>query len=78
MHLTGLAGSDREVAQYLANLGASPLFKDVNLVISEAYIAAGPKAANIRRFQIQLALKSDGNVELPIRSNAQSTAALVE
>lgn len=53
MKLTGVAGTDVQVAQFISKLDRSTLFKEVNLLISDEF-----KQGNetMRRFQIELSL----------------------
>jgi Tfp pilus assembly protein PilN len=66
--LTGLADTDVQVAQFLSRLSVSPLFKDVNMVVSEIYHAPtdhgnNGKNESLRRFQIEMMLNPDAEVK---------------
>ena len=69
MKVTGLATTDVQVAQLITKLNASPLFRDVNLLISDSYQM--PNQAGIqtnevvmRKFQIELSLNPAADVQL--------------
>jgi len=68
--LTGVADTDVQVAQYIGKLNQSPLFKDVNLVISETYKQGND---SMRRFQIEMMLNPNAEVH---ESKASKTAAV--
>jgi Tfp pilus assembly protein PilN len=53
MKMTGIAGTDVQVAQFITRLNQSRLLKDVNLVISDEHQQDGEK---MRRFQIEATL----------------------
>lgn len=59
MKLTGIADTDVQVAQFISKLNRSPLFKDVNLLISDQFDRDGQK---LRKFQIELMLVPDADV----------------
>ncbi len=59
MKLTGVADTDVQVAAYIKALSESPLFQDVNLVVSDEFDQAKQK---LRRFQIELSLNPDTDV----------------
>jgi hypothetical protein len=60
--ICGLAETDVEVAHYLSELSHSPLFRDVGLQISEAYILPGPTGRRLRRFQIQMTVNDSARL----------------
>ncbi|HLL88851.1 MAG TPA: PilN domain-containing protein [Tepidisphaeraceae bacterium] len=75
MRLSGVADNDVQVAQFITKLNACPLFRDVNLVITDEFTRTAHNARNatdakvgegtpdrMRRFQIELALRSDAEV----------------
>ncbi len=53
MKMTGIAGTDVQVAQFITKLNQSRLLKDVNLLISDEHVQDGEK---MRRFQIEATL----------------------
>ena len=57
--MTGVAPTDVQVAQYMAQLSRSPLLEDVNLVFSEE---AKIEDQTMRRFRIDMSLKADADV----------------
>jgi Tfp pilus assembly protein PilN len=59
LKLTGVADSDVQVAAYIKALSDSPLFQDVNLVVSDEFEQAKQK---LRRFQIEFVLNPDADV----------------
>lgn len=59
MKLTGVADTDVQVAQFISKLNRSPLFKDVNLLISDQFDRDGQA---LRKFQIELLLVPDADV----------------
>jgi Tfp pilus assembly protein PilN len=60
LKITGVAENDVQVSEFIAKLGLSRLFKDVNLVISEVYVQ--DKVTDLRRFQIEMMLNPDAEV----------------
>lgn len=59
LRVSGIASNDVEVAEFIRRLSHSPLFKDVNLVISDQ---ASLSDQNIRHFQIEMTLDGDADV----------------
>jgi Tfp pilus assembly protein PilN len=59
MKLTGVADTDVQVAQLITRLNKTPLFKDVNLLISDQFDRDG---RTLRKFQIELSLVPDADV----------------
>lgn len=53
MKITGVAGTDVQVASFISKLGMSKLFRDVNLVVSEEHTIESRK---VRRFTIEMTL----------------------
>lgn len=68
IRLTGIADNDVQVAQFISKLNRSPLFKDVNLLISDSF---QQDKATLRRFQIEMVL----NPEAEIRDTPPATPA---
>jgi Tfp pilus assembly protein PilN len=69
MKLTGLANTDVQVAQFISKLNGSPLFRDVNLVVTEVYqlpnnAGIQTNEAVMRRFQIELSMNPNADVQL--------------
>ena len=56
IEIEGLAGSDIQVARFIANLNVSVLFEQVNLIFSEEYDYEGEA---LRRFKIMIVLDPD-------------------
>jgi Tfp pilus assembly protein PilN len=79
IRLSGLADTDVQVAQFLSRLSASPLFRDVNMVVSEIYHSPTDHGNNgkndtLRRFQIEMMLNP--NADVPDGPRATRTAAV--
>lgn len=71
MKLTGVADTDVQVSQFITKLNRSPLFKDVNLLISDQFERNGQ---TLRKFQIEISLVPDAdvsNVRLATQTDAQ-------
>jgi Tfp pilus assembly protein PilN len=65
--VSGTASNDVQVAELIHKLGQSPLFKDVNLVISDELAPTGPAAdpkVKLRKFQIEMGLASDADATM--------------
>ena len=60
--VSGMADTDVQVAQYLAQLTHSPLFQDVQLLISETS-APQTGSATCRRFQIQMKVNASARLQ---------------
>jgi Tfp pilus assembly protein PilN len=73
MKLTGVASSDVQVAQFINALGRSKLLKDVNLIITDEATMNDEK---VRRFQIEMALRSDADVRELERKPDSNTATV--
>ena len=86
IRLEGVASTDVQVAQFIAKLNRSPLFKDVNLVVSEefkpgqqGYQAAadarnrGPEET-LRKFQIEMMLNPAAEVMNPVNPNTRTAS----
>ena len=72
LKLTGIATTDVQVAQFISQLNASPLLKDVTLLISDAQEIQG---ATMRRFQIEMTLDPAAEVA-PVLAPPTKTAAV--
>jgi Tfp pilus assembly protein PilN len=59
MKITGIADTDIQVSQFITKLNRSPLFRDVNLLISDQFDRDG---RTLRKFQIELTLIPDADV----------------
>jgi Tfp pilus assembly protein PilN len=55
----GIASNDVQVAEFIHRLNHSPLFKDVNLVVSDELIKNEQK---LRHFQVEMSLNNDADV----------------
>ena len=72
LEVTGLAETDVQVAQFIANMRANPLMKSVELVFSEQKDIAGTGA---RRFQVTMELKSDAQVDVQLEGQPGQPSA---
>ncbi len=59
LKVTGMADNDVQVSQFISQLNASKLVRDVNLLQSEAFVQ---DKATLRRFQIEMMLNPDAEV----------------
>ena len=71
--LTGVAGTDVQVAQFISKLNASKLLRDVNLVISDAFVSQG---ATLRKFQIEMQLDPNAEVSFPVEDTKTAAVEL--
>ena len=71
--LTGVAGTDVQVAQFISKLNACKLLRDVNLVISDAFVSQG---ATLRKFQIEMQLDPAAEVSLPVEDTKTAAVEL--
>jgi len=84
LRIEGLATTDIQVAQFIARLNRSALFKDVNLVVSEVYVDRhkGPDGSNsddvLRKFQIEMMLNPNAEVMNPVNPNTRTAAVEVD
>ena len=80
IRIEGIATTDIQVAQFIARLNRSPLFKDVNLVVSEVFVNKGKApdgtAADetLRKFQIEMMLNPNAEVMNPVNPNVRPGA----
>jgi hypothetical protein len=74
MKLTGVADTDVQVSQFITKLNRSPLFKDVNLLISDEFQRDGQA---LRKFQIELMLVADADVS-NVKLSTQTEATEVK
>ena len=72
--LTGMASTDVQVAQFISKLNGSPMLKDVNLVISDEF---STQEERLRKFEIELMLNPNCEVEALQRNNTKTAAAEV-
>lgn len=61
IRVTGVAGTDVQVARLISELKRSTLLKDVNLLISDQFVFEGQP---MRRFSIELLVDPDAKVDL--------------
>jgi Tfp pilus assembly protein PilN len=72
LKVSGIAGTDVQVAQFISKMNASKLMQDVNLLISDTFEYQGQ---TLRRFQIEMMLNPSAEVALPAGPKT-STAAV--
>src|SRR5688500_13778689 len=70
--LIGMASTDVQVAQFISKLNGSPMLQDVNLVISDEFVANEEK---LRKFEIELMLNPAAEVENLQRRDTKTAAA---
>jgi Tfp pilus assembly protein PilN len=58
--LTGLATTDVDVAQYMARLGRSAMFADLNLIFSQEVLVDG---VQLRKFSVAMSLNQEVNID---------------
>jgi Tfp pilus assembly protein PilN len=75
VRVTGVAANDVQVAEFIRGLSHSPLFTDVNLVISDEL---DQDTLKFRHFEVEMTLNNDADVKdlvdhLPDASSGQQT-----
>ena len=82
--IEGVASTDVQVAQFIARLNRSPLFKEVNLVVSEEFKLTQYGGSNqkndsevLRKFQIEMMLNPNAEVMNPVNPNTRTAAVTV-
>lgn len=70
LKIVGVAYTDVQVGEFISQLNDSPLFKDVNLVISDQH--KGSEQEQLRRFEIVMMI--DPNADVNAAERARSTA----
>ena len=84
LKLEGVAPTDLQVGDFMEKLKRSTLFRDVNLIYTEAYTpktqATAPQPGKveevIRKFQIELALNPNAEVVNPANPNSKTTVEM--
>jgi Tfp pilus assembly protein PilN len=71
LKITGIAGTDVQVAQLITRLNQLRIFKEVNLLISDEYASGGTQ---LRKFQLEAVL--DPQAETIVEAENTQTAAL--
>jgi Tfp pilus assembly protein PilN len=72
-HVDGVAPTDMEVAEYIARLGADPLFRDVDLQFSEEF--PYKEGVQVRKFQLSFRLNPEAEKILGASASAATAAA---
>jgi Tfp pilus assembly protein PilN len=76
MRLTGVAPNDGQVSKFITKLNTTPLFKDVNLVFTDEFVA-GDKENKLRKFAIEMNLNPNAPIDDPSDAAAEGkTVAL--
>ena len=75
MRLTGVAPNDGQVSKFITKLNTTPLFKDVNLVFTDEFVA-GDKEAKLRKFAIEMSINPNAPLDDPSDPADSKTAAL--
>jgi Tfp pilus assembly protein PilN len=73
MRLTGIAGTDVQVAQFISKLNKSTLFREVNLLVSEEF---KQNTETLRKFSVEMTLNPDSLVSINDMKKSTSTAAV--
>lgn len=76
VRLTGVAGTDIEVAQFISRLNRSTLLRDVNLLITETFKPDPSAPRELRKFSIEMALNPSAEVDQETVSTRTAAAAL--
>jgi Tfp pilus assembly protein PilN len=71
-HVDGVAPTDMEVAEYIARLGADPLFRDVDLQFSEEF--PYKEGVQMRKFQLSFRLSPEAEKILGASVSAATAA----
>jgi Tfp pilus assembly protein PilN len=74
IRLTGVAPNDGQVAKFIAKLNGTPLFKDVNLVFTDEFVA-GDKENKLRKFAIEMSLNPNAPLDDPADEKDSKTAS---
>jgi Tfp pilus assembly protein PilN len=62
LRVTGIAANDMQVAEFIRNLSHSPLFTDVNLIVSDE-LDQDQGAHKVRRFEVEMTLNNDADLK---------------
>jgi Tfp pilus assembly protein PilN len=71
MKLIGVADNDIQVSQYITRLNQSPLFRDVNLIITDEFTH---DKSLVRRFQVEMTLNPEADVQKAAASTLKTAA----
>jgi hypothetical protein len=75
IRLTGIADTDVQVAQFLAQLNQVKLVRDVNLIISDEFAVGETK---LRKFQIEMSVDPNAEVDPDTSPSLNQNTAAVE
>jgi hypothetical protein len=75
IRITGMAPTDLQVSQFIGRLNRLPLFKDVNLVISDEFAIGDDK---VRKFQIEMGLNNEAVIDVAKLPEPDKKTAAVE
>ena len=82
LKLEGIAPTDLQVGDFMEKLKRSTLFREVNLIYTEAYTPVAKTTSNqkseevIRKFQIELTLNPNAEVVNPANPNTKTTVEM--
>ena len=62
LRVTGIAANDMQVAEFIRNLSHSPLFTDVNLIVSDE-LDQDQGSHKVRRFEVSMSLNNDADLK---------------
>jgi Tfp pilus assembly protein PilN len=74
MRLTGVAPNDGQVSKFITKLNTTPMFKDVNLVFTDEFVA-GDKDNKLRKFAIEMSLNTNAPLDDPADAAADTKTA---
>jgi hypothetical protein len=77
MKVTGVAFTDVQVAQFISKLNTLPVFKDVNLIISDEYKDAD-EGQQLRKFQLELTVNSNADISSDLEQSKTAAADVKE
>jgi hypothetical protein len=77
MKLTGVARTDLQVSAFLAKLNATPMFEDVNLLVTEEWSdpQSNDKDQKMRKFQLEMKLDPNYTPDSSTTADASPDAA---
>ena len=73
MRLTGVAPNDGQVSKFITKLNTTPMFKDVNLVFTDEFVA-GDKESKLRKFAIEMNLNPNAPIDDPSDPDSKTAA----
>jgi Tfp pilus assembly protein PilN len=76
MKLTGVAGNDVQVSQFITKLNESKMFRDVSLVFTDEFLQGDNKEIKLRKFQIEMKLDPSAQVDTTSTPKLNKTATV--